>query len=281
MIPFPFQAGGLGRIGGAQSSTLWTPASLTSPPAAWWNDSSTITDVSGVCSQWDDLSGNGYHWAQATLTARPAINASGLNGRRTLEFVSNDYMTGSGGVGALTQNRSVVAAWAVYQNRSSSAAVRNLFVASTGTGASTIRFALQTSRTSNTDKTTLGVRRQHADSFASLSATTSASTNWTIGAVRMDYANGDGFVDVNGTRPDASNLSLTSTGSTDNVAATATFLGCDLGTSVFADMNLAELIVVTAMPSSDEMDKIEGYLAHRWGLTANLPALHPYKSVAP
>ena len=28
-------------------------------------------------------------------------------------------------------------------------------------------------------------------------------------------------------------------------------------------------------------NRIEGYLAHKWGLTSNLPASHPYKNTAP
>ena len=28
-------------------------------------------------------------------------------------------------------------------------------------------------------------------------------------------------------------------------------------------------------------NRIEGYLAHKWGLTSNLPAGHPYKDIAP
>ena len=31
----------------------------------------------------------------------------------------------------------------------------------------------------------------------------------------------------------------------------------------------------------DEFDIVEGYLAHKWGLTARLPSDHPYKSSAP
>ena len=30
-----------------------------------------------------------------------------------------------------------------------------------------------------------------------------------------------------------------------------------------------------------DVEKAEGYLAHKWGLTANLPVTHPYKSSAP
>jgi hypothetical protein len=43
----------------------------------------------------------------------------------------------------------------------------------------------------------------------------------------------------------------------------------------------AELIDLGATPSTTNRQKLEGYLAHKWGLTANLPAGHPYKTVGP
>ena len=52
------------------------------------------------------------------------------------------------------------------------------------------------------------------------------------------------------------------------------------------DGQLAEFFVVGALPGTGGTDitdfqKAEGYLAHKWGLTANLPVDHPYKSSAP
>ena len=43
---------------------------------------------------------------------------------------------------------------------------------------------------------------------------------------------------------------------------------------------IGEIIIINSVEDSDRQ-KIEGYLAHKWGLTANLPADHPYKSNAP
>ena len=44
---------------------------------------------------------------------------------------------------------------------------------------------------------------------------------------------------------------------------------------------LAEIILISGIASLENRQKIEGYLAHKWGLTTNLPSDHPYKSVAP
>jgi hypothetical protein len=42
---------------------------------------------------------------------------------------------------------------------------------------------------------------------------------------------------------------------------------------------IAEILVVNN--SAVTRDVVEGYLAHKWGLTASLPANHPYKNIAP
>jgi hypothetical protein len=47
------------------------------------------------------------------------------------------------------------------------------------------------------------------------------------------------------------------------------------------DGAVGEVVVGNGALSDGDREKIEGYLAHKWGLTANLPAAHPYKSLAP
>ena len=45
--------------------------------------------------------------------------------------------------------------------------------------------------------------------------------------------------------------------------------------------NICEIIVYTVALSTTQRQNIEGYLAQKWGLTANLPVGHPYKSTFP
>lgn len=50
------------------------------------------------------------------------------------------------------------------------------------------------------------------------------------------------------------------------------------------DGDIAEIIYVSGDDwgtSTATRDKIEGYLAHKWGLTGNLPSGHPYKTLGP
>jgi len=45
-------------------------------------------------------------------------------------------------------------------------------------------------------------------------------------------------------------------------------------------ISLGELVIAPLLSDADRQ-KLEGYLAHKWGLQANLPADHPYKAAAP
>jgi hypothetical protein len=40
-------------------------------------------------------------------------------------------------------------------------------------------------------------------------------------------------------------------------------------------------IVIATNPSLTDLQKLEGWAAHKYGLTANLPSDHPYKLVGP
>lgn len=72
----------------------WTPLDL--PALAALYDStvtSSITQVAGATSQWDDLSGHGLHLGQATGAKQPTSGSSSQNGRNTLLFDGGDILT--------------------------------------------------------------------------------------------------------------------------------------------------------------------------------------------
>lgn len=52
-------------------------------------------------------------------------------------------------------------------------------------------------------------------------------------------------------------------------------------TAGFMDMDLAAIVVSNTQPSAGDIDKLFGWAAHKYGLTASLPGGHPYKTVAP
>jgi hypothetical protein len=56
-----------------------------------------------------------------------------------------------------------------------------------------------------------------------------------------------------------------------NAAGTYGYLGADF----------AEILIYDTLLSASDRQKVEGYLAHKWGLTAALAGNHPYKSNPP
>jgi hypothetical protein len=44
---------------------------------------------------------------------------------------------------------------------------------------------------------------------------------------------------------------------------------------------IGEIVALESLSSISDRQKIEGYLAHKWGLAASLPTGHPYKTNAP
>ena len=270
-----------GRAGGV--AIPWTPANLASPSVIWINDDSAVTDTGGgVISQWNDISGNAYHFTQASSDQNPLIVAAAQNGRRVTRFSGGGKALINANGGALGVFRNHSQGWmaAVYKKialYSPSTTGHNLFSVSIGGAGTTSRFTYSNNFAAGVDKAQLVVRRLDADSAALLPLTSTVNTSYHIHMATMDWGQGDGTVYYDGTQ-EAQNLALTSSGNTSDTATVNFILG-----SGATDLNsdIAELIIGRTIPGSTEREKLEGYLAHRWGLTANLPALHPYKTNPP
>ena len=73
-------------------------------------------------------------------------------------------------------------------------------------------------------------------------------------------------------------ISATSTGSK------AFCLGADITEAAnvrTANLSMAEFIITPSQLSTVDRQRVQGYLAWKWGLVSNLPAGHPYKTAAP
>jgi len=61
-----------------------------------------------------------------------------------------------------------------------------------------------------------------------------------------------------------------------------TAIGYDVRSNIlYFDGDIAEIVIGSANIQAADAEKIEGYLAHKWGLAGNLPVSHPYKNAAP
>lgn len=251
---------------------LWTPANITT--ALWLDaaDASTVTTVSGAVSQWNDKSGNGRNATQSTADNRPTYTSSGLNSRNVITFDgANDWIACATSVFSLQ----LAFSWFAVARRSTTAAAATLFSERVNNNGAAVQLTA-------VDTTSILNRPGGASASDVIEQTETISMPTTaqiFGSVQSATA---GTAYRNGTATAANSATK----------ASMTFRPLLLGGQYDALTSLgaiqqywpgyvAEFVVTTTTLSTLDRQRIEGYLAHKWGLTANLPNDHPYKSAAP
>lgn len=127
----------------------------------------------------------------------------------------------------------------------------------------------------------IGGRRLSGDSYA-FGVQDATPRGWAIVIAMNDYSDGTSKLKIDGGEVQALATYTTGTTASGNPSQPLA-LG---GAAYTADnrpihSDYAEVLVFDKRLSLTEMQKLEGYLAHRWGLAANLPAGHPYKAAPP
>lgn len=268
---------------------LWTPLNMTTVPQLYLDaQDSVVTDVSGYASAISNLGAMGAdgNFVQATAANRPVIVANELNGKRVLRFDGADDRLIGGSVAQrdLTRNKSAVWVYAVVKKRTadSPGAHRVIFSASIGT-ATTSRIRAVAGTIDAGNMPGLGARRLDGGVFKSVSAPTASVGNYYLAAFEVDYSTRVGRVYIDGALSAEDTALIDSAGPISDTASqeplvVGAFPSQDLG---FADIDLAALVVGNAALPALDRQKLEGWAAHKYGLTASLPANHPYKTTAP
>ncbi len=256
----------------------WTPAELTVSPAAWYDaaDSRTLTIPSGnAVSAWEDKSANANHAVQDTAAVRPTIHTATIGGLPTVSFRIGDGT-----------------------NKQFLSAPNHASLNLDASGGNNV-FAVMNY---------LGFNNQDAGLNVALSKGDILSANASYG-IRVGSGNQLGYQAGSNGQVNSTNFSnqpLVYTG-TGNLAANAAQIfvngslrntsnppgsftsnntnplriGRDGSTGRFANVDFGEILILGGALTAGEREQIEGYLAHKWSLDANLPAEHTYKEAAP
>jgi hypothetical protein len=241
---------------------LWTPANITT--ALWLDaaDASTVTLESGAVSQWNDKSGNGRNLIQGNALAQPTYNLASLNGLNTLSFDgTNDTMASVSST--LPTGNSARSMLVVYKPNRTSAT--NAIAGQSLNTSSSSYFSLHFRVTPAGDPYFAGFGNDLTDSAA-------ISLDPKIAGVTHDGVTTTLFRNATQIAQGPKTL---------NTNSGIFRVGSSIGSIEFAQMLVAEIVFVSASISALNRQQLEGYLAHKWGLTASLPNDHPYKSVAP
>ena len=219
------------------------------------SDGSSILHSSNDVSAWNDKSGNGLQGLQATSSKRPSVVANGQNGLSTIRFDGTDDFIQ---VRTLRINQ----AYTIYSvAKTTAGSARDYLFDGVTTNSARSLIALRNS----------GTVQFWAGNWANTSIT-SPTGFFTLSAV---FDNTSSLLSLNGT---------TVTGK--NTGSYSLTNGINLGTNYntnndFLEGDIAEFIIVDGVASTSDRQKVEGYLAHKWGTTAALASSHPYKSSQP
>ena len=268
------------------SGPIWSPADGTAPYAWYMADDPGNTDDGTFFSRLEDLSGNGRH---ATEINNIRILAAAIGSRTGMNCDTGGSMTNPhhiklpSATGMLNGAAGFAAAFVLYRDDAGSVG-QTLFFAET-TSRNTARAFLTVEET--TDDTPRFVSRRASGDGASYkeSGTTISTAGYAIVAVCYDVAANILRLRVNGN--ETTQTSYGSSGSTFEAADSYDgpwLFGTNpaSGTAYEAFRgNVGEIILYNTVVSQTELEKLEGYLAHTWGVGSVLPGGHPYKSTPP
>lgn len=241
----------------------WTPEQITT--SLWLDaaDSTTITIATGV-SEWRDKSGNNRNAGQTTTGNQPAFVSEGFSDLPVVRFDGvNDSLTISPSLPAVSGQN----VFAVVDTTSLQSSNRSFLIPNTvNTSNLSLYFALPLNG--------------GGDYRPAMFWANAARASWGAGIqrpaiIRWGYVSGTTGTAL--TQVDAAPVveSSFSTGSLDD------FVRISASGGDGSAFDLSELVVLSPVASQDVIDRTFGYLAHKWGLTANLPADHPYKNAPP
>jgi hypothetical protein len=244
----------------------WDPSLIST--ALWLdaNDFITITQSSNLVSQWNDKSGNARH-ATASTTARPTYGATSFNSKPGLTFDGTANVLRADSLATIAQGDD--SPWSAIFACSvpSSATNRTLFAF----GSSGISDFFH-SAFLNTSNNLILRRREILGSDADATAVFPTGTPLVYATV---FSGTTSTFFENGTQSATATTNTPTFGGNPNQFAIGALARDTIGT--FGTPTFGELIITSGALSTTNRQKTEGYLAHKWGLTANLPADHPYK----
>ena len=226
----------------------WSPAEITT--SVWLDaaDASTITADGNGISQWDDKSGNDHHAVQTTNSYKPAHVQNDLAGKDGVDFYSNKSLRKNTG----TQTVGYVIAILKAENA-----------------------------TWNNYHAIFGHRANSRFGGFMQSGNTGFHNNVYPGSVWVDgtskTVSTSGFSTI-----DSPHIwSYTPNGNTVKTLTNGYNMGSYDNNNGHGSATHYEVVVLPTIPTDQERQILEGYLAHKWDLAANLPDGHPYKNAAP
>lgn len=264
---------GADRIAALGTAVPWTPAFANA--VAWFDatDAASLTTVAGGVMEWRDKSGMGNHAAQTAASRRPTIGQATIGGSPTVSFRASTghYLSAANNASLNLDGSGGANLFAVFNYHGFAAQGSGLNVGFSKGQILSAEAAYGIRIGSNEALAFKAGRDVHVSAGSAFRA-----RDILYGGTRDDIS-GSAQLHIDGDL-----IQTRFTGApipSDN--ASPLFIGRDPSANRFADVDFAEILLFGGVLSSADRQRIEGYLAHKWGLAANLPAEHPHRATAP
>lgn len=258
-----------------QGNEDWIPSNLSNLSLWTKASSGTRRNLDEKVNQWIDLSGNSNTLSQITLAQQPTYTLGQVNSFPSLAFATASSSNMTAADSSTLDMSTAMTVFAVIKVDSFGTNVGQYYYSPLfGKGTNYKMGFRHTAATGTTgeiyfdDGSTIS-----ASSGANIS--TSAATYTQVAIVSADNSNNTGAFYKDGTSYGA----CAATPSTNGANTTVLSLGTDANS--YMSSKVAELIIFSEQLTTADRQKVEGYLAWRYNLEAQLPQNHPYKSAPP
>lgn len=253
-----------------------------------WIASAITRNVRGTISQWNDKSSNSNHVYQSSSVRQPIYvvqgavqgNIAGAQRCNNLPCIrfdgSNDQMQTLTGLGA----RTGVTAFIVAKLRQSITGFRNILAGEwrnnqLNSGQNSWVLAAGVTSTGTNPNVQIEIGNPSAQKQPSITSSSSVLNQYYMLGMTHDGTTLTGR--MNGTT-----FGTMLTAGTINNISGLPFIVADIdGYASESPVDICEIVAMLRPPATNEVERIEGYLAWKWGLVANLPAGHTFKTSPP
>lgn len=245
----------------------WSPAALNTISWHDVSDSDTVVETTGVVTTIEDKTGNGLDLvANSSSTNNHALQTASQNNLDVVSLDGNDYYELANYPLPADGNFSISVACEVTQ-------IDNIHDAVFAMNAGSRDFQVEDGANAPN-----GEWRGRINSTAGTSTGPSGGTaGFMILSFVADLDSNELSIHINGTKITESILTSYSTA----FDATQHFtVFTNRAKNAYPAGKIGEIVVATET-SSDTIDKLHGYLAHKWGTQDALPSDHAYKTSAP
>lgn len=240
---------------------FFTPTQVSNL-SVWYDaaDSGTLSTSGSTITSWREKSGTGF---TATPANSPTYGTTVLNGKNTVTLNGTNQTFST----SFTMNSALHSFVIVHKPNSTTSNTSLLRFQSAGYVVFPYYF----------NSAAHGYITSYDGALINETGTTlldnSSSANFNIIVVTIQ--SGSQVIFRDGTQQSTTSQSITS-------ATTASmYIGSLIGNSEFYGGSIGEIMVFNSFLTSTQRQQLEGYLAWKWGLVAQLPANHPYKTIRP